>query len=197
VLDASTSMSGTPAEAAMKSAAIDFVKNILAASSRNYVAVVVVDAKQKKVQSEFSKDFSELEKEINNFKCDGTPTTYKKLAHAQDLLSSVKASGRVQKNVVLFTDVLPTGESKTKTVNSVLELAQTLWETASVYTVGFIQNTKNDQTREEFGKKYLEDLSNTWSSVSNDSNDISPLLKKSFVVLWNSIRMANGASKKG
>ncbi len=165
ILDTSSSMSGTPLDV-QKQAAIRFCESVLDADGENYVAIVSLNSSPEMVCG-FSSDMTTLESSINSLTAGGNTNTGYALTIAGNLLAEI--SETATKNIILCSDGLPvcgitssTGPYNSieyscyKYANFVYNLAQTLKESYTIYTLGFFHSLSG--SRLTFGEKLMEDI---------------------------------------
>lgn len=167
IMDTSRSMKGSALTYA-KSAAKKFVKTLLAADGRNYVAVVTLNSKPKTICT-FTNKRSALNKKIGGVKASGYTNMQSALAKAGKLLENVPGGSGVTKNIVLLSDGLPqSGKKKVsgrysrsdhryyKYANSAYATDKKLKRKYFVYALGFFHKSSGKDLK--FGRKLMKDL---------------------------------------
>lgn len=184
ILDASGSMKGNP-DIGQKKAAKRFCQKVLSTEGNNYVAVVALNSSPILVQG-FSDNYSVLESRIDTIAVSGNTNIDSALSVADGLLSNVKKSGKVLKNIVLCSDGLPTvgkltssGRYKFSDHNKWYGYANASYNTAKIsknkgyfiYALGFFHNSKGNDLK--FGKRFMKDLaSKDKYFIIQDSTDL-------------------------
>ncbi|MDD4778786.1 MAG: peptidoglycan DD-metalloendopeptidase family protein [Fermentimonas sp.] len=178
VLDASGSMSGTPMSE-MKEAAKIFCSDVLAASGKNRVAIVVYESSVKKTL-DFTSDQNSLNSTIDSISAGGVTNTGAAIDSASSMLSSSDAD---IKNIVLLTDGLPnsgsyrwSGKYSSSDISSyylyanyVYERCSDLKQSYNIYTLGFFHSSYGREL--DFGRKFLNDIQNKgYYDVTDASN---------------------------
>lgn len=172
VLDASGSMSGTPA-AEQRTAAKKFCETLLKDGGSNYISIVKLDSSSS-VGVQFTDDLNTLLNYIDRFPADSSTNTNHALEVARDLLNSLPNRTDVLKNLVICSDGLP----QTGTTSSVgpyssadssyyYAYANACYKTAynikdqgyKVYSLGFFHSVS--QSEIAFAKQFMADLAST------------------------------------
>jgi len=179
VLDATGSMYGTPM-AEMKEAAKIFCSNVLSASGKNRVAIVVYQSSVTKTL-DFTSDQDSLNSTIDSISASWNTNIGAGIDSASSMLSSSNAD---VKNIVLLTDGLPnTGSYRSPGkysssdisrdyyiyANYVYERCSELKQNYNIYTLGFFHNSSEKEL--DFGRRFLMDIQNKgYYEVTNASD---------------------------
>ena len=187
ILDTSKSMKGSPLTYA-KAAAKSFVKTVLSADGRNYVAIVTLSSKPTVVCT-FTDRRTVINKKISALKASGNTGMEAALSKAKALLSQVPGGKHVTKNVVLLSDGLPnTGKKRSsghynkslhkdyKYANAAYVTDKALKKNAFVYALGFFHKISKKDLK--FGKRLMKDLaSKDKYYVVTDQNEIKEVIE--------------------
>ena len=166
-IDLSGSMSGTPLNAAKKSAK-KFCAAMMSSEGKNYIAIISYKSSAQ-INLEFTDDLNLINATIDRFSASGGTNINQALLKAESMIDQIPSS--VTKNVVLLSDGLPESgtysqegpysaldHSSYEYGNSVYNTASTLQSKCNIYTLGFFHSsTGNDRT---FGQKLLKDVQN-------------------------------------
>lgn len=169
ILDASSSMSGTPASV-QREAAIKFCESLISTEGTNYIAIVKL-ASTSSVGVNFTTDIDTLEDYISSFPANSNTNTNQALEVAGDLLANIEDSGNenIIKNIVLCSDGLPQSGSTTsdgpytssdystyRYANFAYNTATELKENYTIYTLGFFHSLSGSALT--FAQKFMKDL---------------------------------------
>ena len=169
IMDASSSMGGTPA-AVQKEVAVKFCESLMSAPGTNYVAIVKLNSSSG-VGVDFTTDIDVLKDYISSFPASGSTDTNKALETAGELLdeAGTDASGTVIKNIVLCSDGLPQHGSRTEEgpytdsdytsyryANYAYNTAAGLKEKYTIYTLGFFHDLSGNKLT--FAQRFMKDL---------------------------------------
>lgn len=179
VLDASGSMSGTPVTV-MKEAAKIFCSEVLAASEKNRVSIVVYSSTVEKTL-DFTSNLDSLNSTIDSIWADGGTNIGAAIDSASSLLSSSDADA---KNIILMTDGLPQSGSYIESgrysysdiptyygyANYVYEQCSELKQSYNIYTLGFFHGLYGKELA--FGQRFLNDIQNKGYYEVTDANEL-------------------------
>jgi len=168
IIDTSGSIKGMPFKR-LKEASKKFAKTVLNADGNNYVAIVALNTKSRKVLG-FTKSIKKVNKAINKLKATGNTNMNGAFVSANKLLASKKGGSKVIKNIILCSDGLPeTGTTSAKgrykkSDHKYYNYANATYKTDVksknrgyfVYALGFFHNSKGSDL--VFGKRLMKDL---------------------------------------
>ena len=168
IIDTSGSIKGKPFKR-LKQASKKFAKTVLSADGDNYVAVVALNTKSKKVLG-FTGSIADVNKAIDKLKAGGHTNMNAAFVSANSLLASKAGGGNVIKNIILCSDGLPeTGKTAgkgryKKADHNEYKYANATYKTdvkskkagSFVYALGFFHNSKGKDL--VFGKRLMKDL---------------------------------------
>lgn len=166
-IDLSGSMSGTPLDAAKKSAK-KFCASMMSSGGKNYIAIISYKSSAQ-IKCEFTDDLDKIRTVIDGFSASGETNMNEALLNAEPMIDQLPSSAT--KNVVLLSDGLPqTGACSQEGPYSALdhydyEYGNAVYNTAfalqskcNIYTLGFFHFLEgNDRS---FGEKLLKDVQN-------------------------------------
>ncbi|RDY32837.1 cellulose binding domain-containing protein [Lachnotalea glycerini] len=170
ILDASSSMNGTPVST-MKSAAVKFCNTVLEASGANRVAIVVYGS-DVKGRMNFSSDISQLTTFIESIGASGGTNITSALVAAKSIMDSYSSADAI-KNMLILTDGLPqSGLSQANgKYNSIgpkysypyanyayKYYVDNLQDNYNVYALGFFHSISSSYL--PFVKQFLSDIQN-------------------------------------
>jgi pimeloyl-ACP methyl ester carboxylesterase len=179
VLDASGSMYGKPVTV-MKEAAKIFCSEVLNASEKNRVAVVVYSSDVERTL-DFTADLNSLNETIDLIQAGGGTNIAAAIDSASLLLSSSDADAQ---NIVLMTDGLPqsgkysySGQYSSLDIsgyyayaNYVYEQCSELKQSYNIYTLGFFHSVSEREF--DFGHRFLDDIQNKGYYEVTDADEL-------------------------
>lgn len=180
VLDRSGSMSGTPMTT-MKASAINFCESLLNAEGDNYIALVPYGYSAT-VSVDFTDDLDILTTGINSLSAYGGTNISDGLTKAQGLLADIDDNHK--KILLLLSDGIPESGSTSSTgkyttsdhssayryANVAYEIAESMWSTTEIYTLGFFHSLSG--TSYDFAIGFMSDLANVRSYNVVDPEDL-------------------------